>query len=95
MAKHRLPNFRIAVVGAGAIGCYYGGKLAYFGRDVHFLMRSDYEVVRKRGLRIRGKGGDFHVPKVNAHRTTDEIGPVDLVLIAVKTTANCGASFTR
>ena len=88
MAKHRLPNFRIAVVGAGAIGCYYGGKLAYFGRDVHFLMRSDYEVVRKRGLRIVSKGGDLHLSKVNAYRTTAEIGPVDLVLIAVKSTAN-------
>ncbi len=88
MAKHRLPNFRIAVVGAGAIGCYYGGKLAHFGRDVHFLMRSDYEVVRKRGLRIRSKGGDTHIPKVNAYRSTEEIGPCDLVLIAVKTTAN-------
>jgi 2-dehydropantoate 2-reductase len=36
-----LPNFRIAIVGSGAIGCYYGGKLASFGRDVHFLMRGD------------------------------------------------------
>ncbi len=88
MAKHRLPNLRIAVVGAGAIGCYYGGKLAYFGRDVHFLMRSHYEVVRKRGLRIRSKGGDIHIPNIRAYRTTAEIGPVDLVLIAVKTTAN-------
>ena len=37
--KHSLPNFRIAIVGAGAIGLYYGGKLAQFGRDVHFLLR--------------------------------------------------------
>ena len=49
--KHVLPNFRIAVVGAGAIGLYYGGKLAHFGREVHFLLRSDYETVRKQGLR--------------------------------------------
>lgn len=76
------------MVGAGAIGCYYGGKLAHFGRDVHFLMRSDYEVVRKRGLRIRSKGGDIHVPKINAYRSTEEIGPCDLVIVAVKTTAN-------
>ena len=86
--RHHLPNFRIAVVGAGAIGSYYGGKLAHFGRDVHFLMRSDYETVRKRGLRIRSKGGNIHIPKVNAYRTTEEIGPCDLVIVAVKTTAN-------
>jgi 2-dehydropantoate 2-reductase len=87
-SRHHLPNFRIAVVGAGAIGCYYGGKLAHFGRDVHFLMRSDYEVVRKHGLRIRSKGGNIHIPKVNAYRSTEEIGPCDLVIVAVKTTAN-------
>ena len=87
-SRHTLPNFRIAVVGAGAIGSYYGGKLAHFGRDVHFLMRSDYEVVRKRGLRIRSKGENIHVAKVNAYRSTNEIGACDLVLVAVKTTAN-------
>ena len=39
-SRHLLPNFRIAIVGAGAIGLYYGGKLAHFGRDVHFLLRT-------------------------------------------------------
>ena len=86
--RHHLPNFRIAVVGAGAIGSYYGGRLAHFGRDVHFLLRSDYDVVRKRGLRIRSKGENIHVPKINAYRSTEEIGPCDLVIVAVKTTAN-------
>jgi 2-dehydropantoate 2-reductase len=87
-ARHLLPNFRIAVVGAGAIGLYYGGKLAHFGREVHFLLRSDYEIVRKRGLRIRSKTEEIHVPKVLAHRSSEEIGPCDLVLVAVKTTSN-------
>lgn len=83
-----LPNFRIVVVGSGAIGCYYGGKLAHFGRDVHFLMRSNYEAVRKRGLRIRGKGENIHIPKVNAYRSPEPIGPCDLVVVALKTTSN-------
>ena len=87
-ARHRLPNFRIAVVGAGAIGLYYGGKLADFGREVHFLLRRDYNTVRKHGLRIRSKSEDIHVAKVLAHRSTAEIGPCDLVLVAVKTTSN-------
>ncbi len=87
-SRHLLPNFRIAVVGSGAIGLYYGGKLAHFGRDVHFLLRRDYETVRKRGLRIRSKTENIHVPKVHAHRATSEIGACDLVIVAVKTTAN-------
>ncbi len=86
--RHHLPNYRIAVVGAGALGCYYGGKLAHFGRDVHFLMRSNYEAVRKRGLRIRSKGENIHVAKIKAYRSTEEIGPCDLVIVALKTTAN-------
>ncbi|MGH8093634.1 MAG: 2-dehydropantoate 2-reductase [Chthoniobacterales bacterium] len=79
---------RIAVVGSGAIGLYYGGKLAQFGRDVHFLLRSDYEAVRKNGLRIRSKSENIHVPKVHAYRSTEEIGACDLVIVAVKTTSN-------
>ena len=87
-SRHQLPNFRIAVVGAGAVGLYYGGKLAHFGRDVHFLLRRDYDPVRKRGLRLRARTEKLHVAKVQAHRTTEEIGPCDLVLVAVKSTAN-------
>jgi len=85
---HSLPNYRIAVVGSGAMGCYYGGKLAAGGRDVHFLMRSDYEHVKKHGLRICTKGGDFRLQGVKCYRETEDIGPVDLVLIALKTTSN-------
>lgn len=87
-SRHILPNLRIAVVGAGAIGLYYGGKLAHFGRDVHFLLRSDYETARKRGLRIQSKGENIHVAKVKAYRSTSEIGPCDLVMVAVKATSN-------
>ena len=88
MGKHALPSFRIGVVGAGAIGSYYGAKLANFGRDVHFLMRSDLQVVRRAGLRIRSKAGNIHVPKVNCYATAAEIGVCDIVIIALKATAN-------
>jgi 2-dehydropantoate 2-reductase len=81
-------NFRIAVVGSGAIGCYYGAKLAYFGRDVHFLMRGDVEEVRRFGLRLRSKDGDLRAARVNLYASTAEIGPCDLVLVAVKATSN-------
>lgn len=88
MAKPLLPNFRIAVVGSGAIGSYYGTKLAYFGRDVHFLMRGDLREVRRFGLRIRSKSENIRLAKVKCFNSTQEIGPCDLVLIAVKTTSN-------
>jgi 2-dehydropantoate 2-reductase len=50
--RHQLLNFRIAVVGTGAIGSYYGVKVAYFGRDVHFLVRSGIRQLRRFGIRI-------------------------------------------
>jgi 2-dehydropantoate 2-reductase len=83
-----VKNFRIGVVGSGAIGSYYGGKLAAAGRDVHFLMRGDLSEIRRIGLRIRGPGEEVHVAKVNCYNSTKEIGPCDLVLIALKATSN-------
>lgn len=83
-----LSGKRIAVVGSGAVGCYYGGMLADGGHDVHFLMRSDLATVRAEGLTIHTKGSEVRLPAVQCAGTTAEIGPVDLVLIAVKTTSN-------
>ncbi len=79
---------KIGVVGSGAVGCYYGGMLAHAGSDVHFLMRADLAAVRERGLTIRTRGADVRLDRVNAHATTAEIGPCDLVIIALKATAN-------
>ena len=78
---------RIAVIGSGAVGCYYGACLAQRGHDVHFLMRRDLAAVRANGLRIESVDGNFHLPQVQAHADSSEIGPVDLVLCALKTTA--------
>ena len=63
-------------------------RLAYFGRDVHFLMRGDLREVRRCGIRIRGKTENIHLAKVNCYASTEEIGPCDLVLIALKATSN-------
>src|SRR5213595_3912630 len=81
-------SLRIAVVGSGAIGSYYGAKLAYAGSDVHFLMRGDLSEVHRAGLYVRGKGENFRLAEVNCYNSTKEIGPCDLVLIAVKATSN-------
>jgi len=78
---------RIAVVGCGALGSYYGACLTRAGHDVHFLLRSDYAVVRERGVEIQEARGGFHVRPVAA-QSPHEIGPCDLVLIGLKTTAN-------
>jgi 2-dehydropantoate 2-reductase len=85
---HEPSSMRIAVVGSGAVGCYYGGRLANSGRDVHFLMRSDLDHVRKHGLSIRSHHGDFVLPTVQVSATPEEIGPCDLVIIALKATSN-------
>lgn len=79
---------RYGIVGAGALGGYYGAKLARAGCDVHFLMRSDLETVRRDGLTVRSKDGDFHLPEVNAHGSAEEMGACDVVLIGLKTTSN-------
>lgn len=78
---------KIAVVGCGAVGSYYGAMLRRAGQDVHFLLRSDYDVVRRNGVSIKSPEGDFNA-RPHATRTPEEIGPCDLVMIALKTTAN-------
>lgn len=78
---------KIAVVGCGALGSFYGAKLCRIGREVHFLLRSDYDAVRRKGVTIRSIDGDFHVQPKCA-RTPEEIGVCDVVLIGLKTTAN-------
>jgi len=78
---------KIAVVGCGAVGGFYGAKLCQTGCDVHFLLRSDYEAVRENGVRIRSAEGDFDVHPTAA-RSPGEIGLCDLVIVALKSTAN-------
>jgi len=77
---------KIAVIGAGAVGCLYGARLAQHGHDVRFLMRRDLEAVRKNGLTIKSCDGDFHL-NVAAFRRSEEMGVVDLVICSLKTTA--------
>ncbi|HEY1121485.1 MAG TPA: 2-dehydropantoate 2-reductase N-terminal domain-containing protein, partial [Haloferula sp.] len=78
----------VAIVGSGAIGLYYGARLAANGEDVRFLLRSDYDTVQREGIRVESVAGDLHLKKVQAFRSPAEIGPVDLVIVAWKTTSN-------
>jgi len=78
----------VAIVGSGAIGLYYGGRLAAAGEDVRFLVRGDYDAISKNGLAVESIHGDFDVPHPQIYQTAAEIGPVDLVIVAWKTTSN-------
>jgi 2-dehydropantoate 2-reductase len=76
---------RIAIMGTGAVGAYFGALLARSGHDVTFIARGEHlKAMRERGLSVVGPRGDFSVPKVNATANPEETGPVDVVLFCVK-----------
>ncbi len=78
----------IAVVGAGALGLYYGALLQRAGHSVRFLLRRDYQAIREKGLYVTSPQGDFHLNKVRCALDSAELGPVELVLVGLKTFAN-------
>jgi len=80
---------RIAVVGAGAIGGFYGLILARAGHEVHFVVRGDYQSIHGNGMQlISSAEGDFLLQPANVYRDVTELPPCDLILVATKTTSN-------
>lgn len=79
---------KIIIVGAGAIGGWYGGLLALGGHAVHAISRSDYPVLQRRGLVMRDLNGERLVRLASASPAGAELGPCDLVIVAAKATAN-------
>jgi 2-dehydropantoate 2-reductase len=77
---------RIAIIGSGSVGCLYGARLARAGYDVRFLMRRDLDAVTRHGLTIHSCDGDFQL-RVRAYGDPAQIGQVDWVICALKTTA--------
>lgn len=76
---------KIAVVGAGGVGGYFGGRLAEAGADVHFVARGAHlQAIRSNGLRIVSPKGDAHIRRVQASDDPAAIGPADVVLFTVK-----------
>ena len=76
---------RIAVVGSGGVGGYFGGRLAAAGADVTFLARGAHlEALQTRGLRIDSPKGNVHLPRVKAVSHPAAIGPADIVFFTVK-----------
>lgn len=81
-------KIRYGIIGSGAIGGYYGGKLARAGKDVHFLFHSDYDYVKTHGLHIKSIDGDFDIPNIKAYKTTSDMPACDVVLICLKSNNN-------
>jgi len=76
---------RMAVMAAGAVGGYFGGRMAAAGHDVAFIARGAHrEAIRRNGLRIESTIGDLHLKDVNVTDDPRQVGPVDVVLFAVK-----------
>ncbi|MBO7471799.1 MAG: putative 2-dehydropantoate 2-reductase [Bacteroidaceae bacterium] len=79
---------KYGVIGTGAIGGYYGAKLAHSGQEVHFLLHSDYEYVKAHGLQVDSCNGSFHLTDVNAYQHTEDMPPCDVVLVCLKSVNN-------
>jgi 2-dehydropantoate 2-reductase len=77
---------RIAIMGTGGVGGYYGGLLAHSGQDVTFIARGAHlAAIREKGLQVKSVLGDFLVSPAHATDNSAEVGPVDLILFAIKT----------
>ncbi len=72
----------------GAIGGYYGGRLAHAGLDVHFLSHSDYAYVVERGLQVDSCEGSFHLPHIHAYHSSEDMPQSDVVVVGLKSVNN-------
>lgn len=76
---------RIAAMAAGAVGGYFGARMAAAGHDVFFIARGAHrDAIIKNGLKVESVHGDLHLPKPNVTDDPKSVGPVDIVLFAVK-----------
>ena len=79
---------RYGVIGTGAIGGYYGARLAQSGQEVHFLLRSDYEYVKANGLQVDSCDGSFHLDSPLVYNQTEQMPQCDVVLVCLKSINN-------
>ena len=79
---------KYGVIGVGAIGGFYGCKLAYSGQEVHFLLHSDYQFVKEHGMQVDSCDGSFHLDHVNVYQYTKDMPKCDVVIVGLKTTNN-------
>lgn len=79
---------RYGIIGTGAIGGYYGGKLAHAGNDVHFLLHRDYEFVKQHGLQVDSCDGSFHLDQPDVYGKVEDMPVCDVVLVGLKSVNN-------
>ncbi len=79
---------KIAILGAGALGGYYGAMLARAGFDVRFIMRSGYQRARDEGIHVDSDKGVIHLEHPTICASGEECGPVDLILVCWKSSSN-------
>src|SRR3954468_1626098 len=80
---------RFAILGSGGVGGYYGARLARAGHDVTFVARGAHlQAIRDRGLQIKSPALEDFTVRASAEEDTTRIGPVDVVIVAVKTYDN-------
>jgi 2-dehydropantoate 2-reductase len=76
---------RVAIIGAGGVGGYFGARLQQAGADVHFVARGSHlQAMRSGGLHVESQLGDIHLPQVNVTDTPADIGAADIVWLSVK-----------
>jgi len=76
---------RIAIIGAGGVGGYFGARLQQAGADIHFVARGAHlAAMRREGLKVESPLGDIHLPTVNVTENPADIGPADMVWLSVK-----------
>ena len=83
-----MSQLSYAIIGTGAVGGLYGARLQRAGREVHFLLHSDFNHVRRHGLRIDSINGNFKLSRVNAYRRAPDMPRCDVVVVTLKATAN-------
>ena len=85
--SHHMP-LSFAVIGTGAIGGFYGARLAKAGFDVHFLLHHDYDFVVQHGLQVDSCDGSFHLDQPSVYRDVGDMPACDVVLVCLKSVNN-------
>lgn len=78
------------VFGTGAVGAYYGGRLAQGGNKVHFLARSDFQTIKDEGLKVTSPDGDIFIEEPLVFNDPRDVPEADVIIISLKTTGNAG-----
>ena len=84
----RNEKLTYGVIGTGAIGGYYGARLAQSGQEVCFLLHRDYDYVKANGLQVDSCDGSFHLDHPLVYRSTQDMPQCDVVLVCLKSINN-------